>query len=561
MYEDQTYENILDRSLARVASDVDKREGSVIMNAIAPVSAEHADVYIQLGNIVNNGYADTAVREFLILRCKERGIIPYEATKATLKGKFNMEIPIGSRFNLNELNYVATAFIESADGYFYYQMECETEGTNGNKFFGELSSIEYIDKDLTGELTELLIPAEDEEDTEALRTRYLNSFDSNLTNEGVMVAYRGETGYSEAGATSATITKGTTEYPSGTKVQTMVEQPLFYTKVVPVKSSVSSSGRGKKYDKARFYISPTPKAGFKPVDGFLDDNGILQDKIYLSAFEGSIFDTSAGAYLKADEQVADFATDMLSSIAGVKPASGLTQNLTRANVRKLCTNRGKGWKSHNIFALTATQWLILVEYASMNAQSVIGQGVSTFTDDGSTNMAVVTGATSGLGNGSGIDPNAGVDGKCSVSYRGEENLWGNIWTWLDAINIYNDKASGVYNAFVKPYGECKDDTTADGYKALDFNIATGEGYISGFGYDEDHPDLFLCAEHNGASNLPVGDYYWNNNDGFRVARLGGRWSNGARCGAWCLYLSTASSDRYRVIGGRLLYVPQTKISA
>lgn len=179
MYEDQTYENILDRSLARVASDVDKREGSVIMNAIAPVSAEHADVYIQLGNIVNNGYADTAVREFLILRCKERGIIPYEATKATLKGKFNMEIPIGSRFNLNELNYVATAFMDSADGYFYYQMECETEGTNGNKFFGELSSIEYIDKDLTGELTELLIPAEDEEDTEALRTRYLNSFDSN----------------------------------------------------------------------------------------------------------------------------------------------------------------------------------------------------------------------------------------------------------------------------------------------------------------------------------------------------------------------------------------------
>ena len=227
-----------------------------------------------------------------------------------------------------------------------------------------------------------------------------HDINSKATNSGnTTVAYRGETGYSEAGATSATITKGTTEYPSGTKVQTMVEQPLFYTKVVPVKSSVSSSGRGKKYDKARFYISPTPKAGFKPVDGFLDDNGILQDKIYLSAFEGSIFDTSAGAYLKADEQVADFATDMLSSIAGAKPASGLTQNLTRANVRKLCTNRGKGWKSHNIFALTATQWLILVEYASMNAQSVIGQGVSTFTDDGSTNMAVVTGATSGLGNG------------------------------------------------------------------------------------------------------------------------------------------------------------------
>lgn len=179
MYEDQTYETVLDRSLARVATDVDKREGSVIMNAVAPVSAEHANVYIQLDGIIRDGYADTATRDYLILRCKERGIIPYDATKATLRGKFNMQIPIGSRFSLDELNYRATALIESDEGFFYYQMECETAGTEGNKYFGELTSIEYINKDLEGELTELLIPAEDDEDTEALRHRYLNSFDSN----------------------------------------------------------------------------------------------------------------------------------------------------------------------------------------------------------------------------------------------------------------------------------------------------------------------------------------------------------------------------------------------
>ena len=179
MYEDQTYENILSRTLDRVSTDVDKREGSVIMNSVAPVSAEHANIFILLDSIIQNGYADTALREYLILRCKERGIIPYEATKAVLKGKFNMEIPIGSRFSLNELNYVATTFIENVDGYFYYQMECESAGTEGNKYFGELSSIEYIDKDLNGSLTELLIPAEDDEDTEALRSRYLYSFESN----------------------------------------------------------------------------------------------------------------------------------------------------------------------------------------------------------------------------------------------------------------------------------------------------------------------------------------------------------------------------------------------
>lgn len=191
MYENQTFEAILQRSLDRVGADVDKREGSLIMNAIAPVSAEHANIYILLEGLIEDGYADTATREYLIRRCKERGITPEEATYAVLKGRFNMEIPIGSRFNLDELNYVATEFIESKQEpidpdaeepvlatFYYYQMRCETLGTEGNKYFGELSSIEYLHKDLEGSLTELLIPAEDEEDTEILRQRYLNSFDS-----------------------------------------------------------------------------------------------------------------------------------------------------------------------------------------------------------------------------------------------------------------------------------------------------------------------------------------------------------------------------------------------
>lgn len=180
MYKDQTYENILARSLARVATNVDKREGSLIMNAIAPVSAEHANIYILLDSIIRDGYIDTAeVREYVVLRCRERGISPYGATPATLKGKFNMEIPIGSRFNHDELNYTAKAFIEEAEGYYYYQMECETVGEVGNRGFGDLSPIEYINKDLEGELVDLLIPAEDEESTESLKERYLNSFNSN----------------------------------------------------------------------------------------------------------------------------------------------------------------------------------------------------------------------------------------------------------------------------------------------------------------------------------------------------------------------------------------------
>lgn len=382
-----------------------------------------------------------------------------------------------------------------------------------------------------------------------------------VADDGTVLAYRGETGYTEAGATTQAITVGDTEYASGTKVQVMVEQPIFYTKVVPVKATAATSGRGKQVTKARYYISPTPKTGFKANDAFKDANGILQDHIYLAAYEGSIYDTSASAYLKSDEQAADFAADMLSSIANAKPASGLTQSLTRANTRALCTNRGAGWQLHNIFALAVTQWLILIEYASFDCQSKIGKGVSNFTDDGSTNMALVTGATAGLGNGSGI-PDGGEDGKCSVSYRGEENLWGNIWTWLDGINHYA-KDADTDTVFVKGYGTMKDNTSSDGYSTLDAGVVRGYGYLSAFGYNEEFDYLFLPAEHNGASNSPIGDYVWNNTTslGFLIAILGGRWDGGSGCGAGGLYLNDASSSRYRNVGGRLLYVPQTKIAA
>lgn len=382
-----------------------------------------------------------------------------------------------------------------------------------------------------------------------------------LADDGTVLAYRGETGYTEAGATTVELKKtvdgAEKTYASGTKVQVMVEQPVFYVKAVPVSSKNATSGKGKQYTKGRFYISPTPKAGFTAPRAFYDNHGIVQDKIYLSAFEGCIYDTDAKKYLTADEQVADFATDMLSSIAGVKPASGLTQNLTRANVRKLCANRGAGWESHSIFAMAVTEWLLMIEYASLDAQRKVGRGVCDFTDDGKTNTAVVTGATSGLGNGSGIDPNGGVDGKCSVSYRGEENLWGNIWTWLDKVNIL---AKGQNEVFVHEIGATVADDTTTGYKSLGYHWSHSNGYQSAFGIDPEHPELLIPTEASG-SDVFTGNFVWQNYtyNGFLVAILGGRWNDGSGCG-FDLDGTIASGYRNRSIGGRLLYVPQTKVA-
>ena len=55
----------------------------------------------------------------------------------------------------------------------------------------------------------------------------------------------------------------------------------------------------------QFEISPNEKSGFKVHPAFIKGAETL-DRVFVSAFEGSIYDTSASAYLLADEQIADF---------------------------------------------------------------------------------------------------------------------------------------------------------------------------------------------------------------------------------------------------------------
>lgn len=177
MYEGMTYEYILNDMLSRVPSSMDKREGSIIYDALAPAAAELAITYIALDNILKETFADTATREYLIRRAAERGITPTSATYAVLKGVFtpsDLTIPTGSRFSCGTLNYEVTESI--ADG--EYKLQCETAGEEGNTQFGQMIPIDYISGLETCYLAELLIPGEDEESTEDLRTRYFDSFET-----------------------------------------------------------------------------------------------------------------------------------------------------------------------------------------------------------------------------------------------------------------------------------------------------------------------------------------------------------------------------------------------
>ena len=173
---DVTFNEILERMISRVPNSFDKREGSIIYDALAPAALELQRIYIELNSILSDSYGDTASREYLILRCKERVVIPEQASKAILRGKFTPSgiNVIGKRFNVNELNYVVIRALTDSDG--GYEVQCETPGSIGYRMLGMMIPIEYIQGLETAELTEVLIPGEDDETTDNLRKRYFDSF-------------------------------------------------------------------------------------------------------------------------------------------------------------------------------------------------------------------------------------------------------------------------------------------------------------------------------------------------------------------------------------------------
>lgn len=174
MFEEQTFEAILQRMLGRVSNDIDKREGSIIYDALAPVAAELAQAYADLDTFVNLTFARTSSGEFLTYRAAESGVNRRPATPAVRKGIFDAPVPIGSRFRGGDVVYVVTENIGGNE----YRLEAETPGTVGNEYFGDLLPIDYVEGLTSATLEDVLIPGEDEETDEALYQRYLEEINA-----------------------------------------------------------------------------------------------------------------------------------------------------------------------------------------------------------------------------------------------------------------------------------------------------------------------------------------------------------------------------------------------
>lgn len=172
MFEDKSYPALLKSALGRLPDNMDKREGSMLWDGVAPAMAELALLYLGLDFVLQACYISTAPREYLLKRAQERGLAPKPASAAVFKAEFDCAVPLGSRFSCEDLNFVVTAKIDELA----YRAECETPGRQANAYSGQLIPIDYIDGLGRAELVELLIPGEDEEETEAFRQRVLESF-------------------------------------------------------------------------------------------------------------------------------------------------------------------------------------------------------------------------------------------------------------------------------------------------------------------------------------------------------------------------------------------------
>lgn len=378
----------------------------------------------------------------------------------------------------------------------------------------------------------------------------------NVADDGSIVAWYGDADYKEDGSMG----------------QVMVYQPKFYYLVCPVEYDPIDTGIGYHLRKANYYVSEKPRAGFRLHPAFYDASGNEIDYFLTSAYEGSIYDASASAYLLNDEQVMNTGEDKFSSIAGARPASGSSQNLTRPNIEAMAQNRGTNWHGDLIKQVSAEQMLMIIEMGMMNLQTAIAQGVVslpwTTGSDTTSSYAAATGSTASLGNGTGraektttyeggVAKEYTVDGKTSVCWRGKENFWGNIWKFVYGINIWGNGKMGGGQPYICSDFSFAESKNSENYEPAGFTVTNANGYISAMGYSTACDWLFIASECLGNSSLPVGDYTYItvNLNGYRIAQLGGYWSSGGYAGGFVWALPNGVGYRGRTIGGRLVYIP------
>lgn len=176
----QTYQNILTQMLDQVPATFDKRDTSPIPTALGPAAYALEGFYISLNQVQLAAYIQTATGQALDYLAVIAGLTRYPASAAVRLGIFDMAVPIGSRYSTingaDSINFQATAATTGeTEGDYYYQLTAETPGSIGNEYTGPILPITAIPGLNSAQVTEILVPGDDEETDEDFRARIIEA--------------------------------------------------------------------------------------------------------------------------------------------------------------------------------------------------------------------------------------------------------------------------------------------------------------------------------------------------------------------------------------------------
>ena len=332
----------------------------------------------------------------------------------------------------------------------------------------------------------------------------------NVADDGTINAFYGDASYTE----------------DGTNGQVMVYVPKFYYKVNHTNSSGAALSNGAAIDIGNWSIADGPLAGYSVHPAFINANNEEVDYFLIGAFE-AVFQNGS-TYTSSYDSSYKMASSKGSG--SLKPGA----SFTRANGRTTATARGTGWYQCGIKQISAVQMLMTVEYGC-NSQTAIGQGYTNSNNSASTYVGQTTG--------NGTSDHSGDTS--AVVYRGIENLWGNVYKWIDGLTL-NGRQPYINTGY----------SFSDNYdgSALSFTVPTSNNYITRFGYDSTFDWVFL-PKASGSSTAAIGDYMYQSSSTYRVAYLGGNWSDGSYAGFFSWGLNNGSSASNAYFGSRIMFIP------
>lgn len=358
----------------------------------------------------------------------------------------------------------------------------------------------------------------------------------NVSNDGTITAFAGiDSTYTEDGSNG----------------NVMVYVPKFYYLRIPI-----TIGANNALIEEYVYLSDKQKPGFQLFPAFYDNNTDEIDYILYSAFEGGLYDASAGQGSEDGTATIDFNADKLVSYSNLKPIS----NITIDQAKQLAQNNNSStitgeWGISNIYTESANQIIMALYCGSFNMQ-LFHIGISQVLNSTNKNCAVQTGNTQwnqAEGQNSSvaiIDGKRIETGKMSVNFYGIENPYGNIWKFIDKIVYYN---KNLWLNFQKINNQVFIGTR------LAYTLPSSSGWAQYFGYDADNNFLFIPVSSSGTSNNIIGDYYWapsaNDSTNTYILVLGGPWNHDYNNGLFYYgfdNLSTATSTKF---GARIIFTP------